>query len=144
MIKKRSYTINKPVPEVFSLLADIERYREWTWTVWKREKLTDGPIGIGTRFRAEDGVGERSVEYNVEIVEFELNRRLAIECSASMPSWNCLFTEFEGGTKVEFEVLIGMMTRRSTSQAQRNGPNAFGAVCMRIWVPHERCEACTA
>ena len=34
--------------------------------------------------------------------------------------------------------------RRSTSQAQRNGPNAFGAVCMRIWVPHERCEACTA
>ena len=41
-------------------------------------------------------------------------------------------------------MLIGMMTRRSTPQVQRNGPNAFGAVCMRIWVPHERCEACTA
>jgi uncharacterized protein YndB with AHSA1/START domain len=45
--------IGRPIDEVFDYLSDPRHELEWNPKVRVMEKLTDGPIGVGTRFRAK-------------------------------------------------------------------------------------------
>jgi len=44
-------TINAPLQKVFALTNDIERAGEWLPAGVKVEKLTEGPLRLGTRYR---------------------------------------------------------------------------------------------
>jgi hypothetical protein len=45
--------INRPVHEVFDVVADERNEPRYNPLIRRAEKLTRGPIGRGTRFRAE-------------------------------------------------------------------------------------------
>jgi hypothetical protein len=45
--------ISRSPEDVFDYLTDITREFEWNRRTRRAEKLTSGPIGIGTRFGAE-------------------------------------------------------------------------------------------
>lgn len=50
----RNSTIVACTPEqAFDYLSDMRNELEWNPTVQSVEKLTDGPVGVGTRFRAK-------------------------------------------------------------------------------------------
>jgi uncharacterized membrane protein len=49
-----SITIFRPAGQVFACWSDVERYPEWAEPVIERRKLTDGPVGVGSRFHAVD------------------------------------------------------------------------------------------
>jgi Polyketide cyclase / dehydrase and lipid transport len=65
----------RPVEEVFNFVADERNV--YDPRIVRAEKLTDGPVGKGTRFRSEMKRAGRITELIVELTAFERPRRLA-------------------------------------------------------------------
>jgi uncharacterized protein YndB with AHSA1/START domain len=97
-------TVRRPIDQVFQGFADLERSGEYSAPVIERTKLTDGPMGVGTRFHALDRWPGRHVEFTVEITKFEPNRLVAASWSDPMPGgWEARFESVEGGARVIFQ-----------------------------------------
>jgi uncharacterized protein YndB with AHSA1/START domain len=77
-------TIDRPVEEVFDAVADERNEPKYNPAMISSEKLTDGPIGRGTRFRAFHSSRRGPVEMDVELTDFERPRRLE---SVTSMSW---------------------------------------------------------
>ena len=94
-----SITIDRPVSEVFAFVSDARNVLEWLPAAGERRKMTDGPIGVGTRFEATDGIGRRRIEHTQEIIEFEKDRLVRTRISEP---WNgdyeIRFEPADGGT----------------------------------------------
>ena len=102
---KESIVINRPIDEVFTQWADVEKYAEWAAPVVERRKLTTGPIGPGTGFHAVDQWPGRKAEFEMEITEFEENRRLGARWFKPMEGrWSSQLTEKSAGTQLDFEI----------------------------------------
>ena len=80
-----SITIDRPVDEVFAFVSDARNVLEWLPGASERRKVTDGPIGVGTRFEATDHIAGRVIEYTQEIISFEQDRQVTTRISAP---WN--------------------------------------------------------
>ena len=83
VISKR-IVIQQPVERVFEYLTDVEKHVEWSGTLSfgleRINKLTEGPLGIGSRFRSVGKLSHRAgVEDNSTVTELEPNERLAWE-----------------------------------------------------------------
>lgn len=83
VISKR-IIIQKPVERVFEYLTDVEKHVEWSGTLSfgleRINKLTDGPLEVGSRFRSVGKLSHRAgVEDNSTVTELEPNERLAWE-----------------------------------------------------------------
>ena len=63
--------IDRPAHEVFAYVADFSTCEEWDATAVQTERLSDHPLGVGSRFHVvcEAPVGSIPLEY--EIVEFQ-------------------------------------------------------------------------
>ena len=107
MILNDSITIDAPVKKVFAVWSDIERYSDWADPVLLREKLTDGPTRIGTRFKCVDRWPGREVTFEMEITEYEDNKRLGASWSKPMKGqWTSSLTPSEGGTRLDFKMEV--------------------------------------
>jgi diacylglycerol O-acyltransferase / wax synthase len=64
-VVENTIVIPRDPEEVFAYVADPQHELEWNRQLAAVEKLTDGPIGVGTRFRMRfrRGVGDSLVEY---------------------------------------------------------------------------------
>ena len=65
-----SATIDRPVEDVASYVADIERMTEWTDMTASR-RLTDGPTRDGTKAYAEVAMGPVKLGWTYEIQEVD-------------------------------------------------------------------------
>ena len=93
--------ISEPIKKVFDYWADLEKANEWAAPVIERKKLTEGPIGVGTKFRAIDQFPGRQIEFIVEITDYKPNRFIAATWSKPMQGgWEVCFQEIEGGTNL--------------------------------------------
>ena len=70
-------TINREPAAVFSYLAEFENVPQWNYAIAKTQKVTDGPVQVGARYRQLRTVPARSEEC-FEVVEYEPDRRLRI------------------------------------------------------------------
>jgi hypothetical protein len=68
--------INRPVDEVFDFVADERNEPRYNPRIRRAEKLSPGPIGRGTRFRAEAVSLGRTVGMTSEYTAYERPRRL--------------------------------------------------------------------
>jgi uncharacterized protein YndB with AHSA1/START domain len=93
--------------EVFHAWSALERSPEYSGTVLERRRLTEGPVGRGTRYRAVDRWPGRTVEFVVEITEYDPPRRIAARWTEPMEGgWEAWFTAAGDGTDVAFRSLI--------------------------------------
>ncbi len=69
--------INRPPEEVFDFIADERNEPLYNPRMRHAEQISDGPIGVGTRFRAESASIGRPVEMIIEVTDYERPRRLA-------------------------------------------------------------------
>jgi uncharacterized protein YndB with AHSA1/START domain len=69
--------IKRPVEEVFDFVADERNEPRYNPQMRRAERISDGPIGVGTRFRAELVNMGRTVEMVIEFTGFDRPRRLA-------------------------------------------------------------------
>lgn len=98
-------TIAAPVERVFAIAADFAGAPEVISGITRVEMLTDGPVGVGTRFRETRRLHGREGTEEMEVTEFEPNERYALGCE----SHGCLYrTVFRfvpagEGTEVDME-----------------------------------------
>jgi uncharacterized protein YndB with AHSA1/START domain len=50
---ENSVEIQRPIEEVFDYLVDLRNELQWNPQCRSMEKITDGPIAVGTKFRAK-------------------------------------------------------------------------------------------
>ena len=72
-----SIVIDRPVEEVFDFVADERHEPQYNAQMGQVEQITDGPIGLGTRFRAEMTGRGRPVEMVIEFTGYDRPRRLS-------------------------------------------------------------------
>ena len=58
-------TINRPVEEVFDFVADERIEPRYNTQMLRAEQISAGPIGLGTRFRAESKAMGRIAERTI-------------------------------------------------------------------------------
>jgi uncharacterized protein YndB with AHSA1/START domain len=99
--------VNRPVKEVFRAWAALERSPEYSAAVLERRRVTQGPVGLGTRYHAVDRWPGRTVEFTVEITDYDPPRRIAATWTEPMEGgWEARFTAVGDGTDVAFRSLI--------------------------------------
>jgi uncharacterized protein YndB with AHSA1/START domain len=69
--------INRPVEEVFDFVADERNEPRYNPRMLRVEKLSPGPAGLGSRFRAEMRTRPRPMEMTTEFTGYERPRQLA-------------------------------------------------------------------
>lgn len=69
--------LDRTVEEVFDIVADQRTELRYNPAVKSVEELTEGPPGVGTRFRAVHGTSRGPVEMVVELTGFDRPHRIA-------------------------------------------------------------------
>lgn len=82
--------IRRPVEDVFDFVADERNEPRFNPRMRRAEQISEGPIGVGSRFRAEMVSMGRTVEMVIEFTGFERPRRLA--SSTHMSSMDIQYT----------------------------------------------------
>jgi uncharacterized protein YndB with AHSA1/START domain len=98
-------TIERPVADVFRVLSTPEITPRWSSNAIEEHTTTPGPPGIGSRRRAKvRRLGGGTLENEIEVTEFEPERRIAVKSIESIvpftSSWT--FTSVGEGTKVDW------------------------------------------
>jgi hypothetical protein len=63
--------IKRQVEQVFDYVADQRNEPVYNPRMLHSEKITDGPVGVGTRFRVTAQSGWREIEMLIEVTEFQ-------------------------------------------------------------------------
>jgi uncharacterized protein YndB with AHSA1/START domain len=95
--------INKRPEQVFAYIADMKRHGEWSPKAFSAEQLTEGPIGVGTRFRSVGWIPRDPKHANeVEVTAYEAPRRFAFTAYDQGQEFRSDFTltPQAGGTQV--------------------------------------------
>jgi hypothetical protein len=72
-------TIHASPEEVASLMFDPEREAEWVDNAGPAEKLTPGPLAVGSEFRHQAGVHGWKVSFVTRVASLEPDRRLEMQ-----------------------------------------------------------------
>jgi hypothetical protein len=112
MIKNEmSIIFHRPVQEVFDFISDFKNGPQWQVGLQGVGRITEDPLGVGTRFTSVRKFMGRKMESGIEFTAFELNKKLAIKSySGSSPfKQTFLFEEIPGGTLINtvFELELG-------------------------------------
>ncbi len=96
--------INRPVEEVFDFVADESNEPRYNPRMLRAEQISQGPIGLGTRFRAELETMGRTMPMIVEFTGYERPWRLgSVTRSSMMETEGALaFESVPGGTRMRW------------------------------------------
>jgi uncharacterized protein YndB with AHSA1/START domain len=94
--------INRPVDEVFDFVADARNEPRYNPRMLRAEKLSPGPIGVGTRFRDEIKSMGGPAEITIEVIGYERPRRLtnSIHMSTMDVRGGLTFDSVPAGTRM--------------------------------------------
>jgi uncharacterized membrane protein len=97
-----SVVINGPIEECFAYLSDLANDLEWRREWIEAEKTTDGPHGVGARYRLTGALLGRRIATVYETIAYEPNRLAAWKAvSGPLPlTFSRAFEAAEGGTRV--------------------------------------------
>lgn len=131
--------IDQPVGEVFDFVADERNEPRYNPRILRVQKLTPGPIGQGTRFRAETTTMGRTAGIAIEYTAYQRPRRLgsSIHMAAADIQGTLTFDPAAAGTRMGWtwdvrlqgwyrllRPIIGWTGRR---QEQATGPASSGS-----------------
>jgi len=119
--------IAAPPQEVWSLISDLERGPEWSLVTLECKLSSEGPPGLGSRYRSLNKFVASRVTTEQEIVEWEPPRRMVSQVTEGGESTFTQLCEPEGeGTVLtminDFSVpgaLPGFVAERLTAQVTR-------------------------
>jgi uncharacterized protein YndB with AHSA1/START domain len=100
---KLTQVINRPVGEVFAAVVDVASFPRWNPTTKSARRLTDGPVGNGTRFELEITGFGKTIQ---ELQDFEPNRsvRLVPHIKVLAGGHRFTFTDVGAETHVDHEL----------------------------------------
>lgn len=97
-----SERIKAPVHKVFHVATDLANAPQWASQIRKIELLTNGPVGVGTRFRETRAMFGKEASEEMEITGFQPNRSYTLGCCNHGCRYTTVlsFDEESGGTRV--------------------------------------------
>jgi hypothetical protein len=97
-----SVLINRPLEACFAYLTDLANDLEWRREWIEAEKTTDGPHGVGARYRMTGALLGRRIATEYETIAYEPTRLAAWKAvSGPLPlSFSRAFEGVEGGTRL--------------------------------------------
>ncbi|MFC0522100.1 SRPBCC family protein [Pontibacillus salicampi] len=100
--------------EVFDFLTSFDNAQTIMPNVVKNEILTEGPMGVGTRFRETREIKGREAASIIEITEFDKPNTFSVRSDVDGLStfYHYTLTDKEGGTEVDFVCNIEAETLR--------------------------------
>lgn len=122
--------IHRPVEEVFDFVVDERTEPTYNVNMLGSEKLTDGPIGAGTRFRAVLRAGRRTLPMDIEYTHVDRPHLIASRTRMSTADFSgtLSFTPDGAGTRLRWDW-----------QARLKGvPRLFAPVLVRVGARQER------
>jgi hypothetical protein len=78
---EESVVINRPVPEVFAFVSDLENDPPWTKSTAVR-RTSQGPIGVGTTFVQEARFLGLRLHLSCVVVGYEADHSMTVEATA--------------------------------------------------------------
>ena len=99
--------LNCPVEQVFAFLMDTTQLMTWQTNLIKIDKLTEGPLRLGSRFKEVRRLGKRESEFQGEITAFEPNKHFETQTMTKPQVTVSYFLEPEnGGTRVKHRFIM--------------------------------------
>lgn len=99
-------TITTPLPldDAFAFVADFANAQHWDPGVASSERLDDGPLGVGSRYRLGIRMRGRVVPMEYRITTFEPSRRVVLQGEGSNVSAvdDIRFEATPAGTRIEY------------------------------------------
>ena len=140
----QSVAVNAPIERVFDCWASLERSPEHQKPTLDRTMLTDGPVGVGTRYSAVDQWPGQKVTFEMEVTSFERPTLIGAGWEDPMNgSWTARFEESNDGTRMDFETnieptgLMGLVSPLMKPWAGRQLSN--GLASFKTWVESGGC-----
>lgn len=97
--------IDRPLQEVFEFVADAENQAQWSAEGARYERISQGPLGVGTTWRYTTRFFGRRVEGIRTITEFEPNSSFGFHATALFDVMGHFhFEPMPTGTKVTIAV----------------------------------------
>lgn len=95
-----------PPARAFDAFTDLHSAPDVVRAIEKLEVLTDGPVGVGTRFRETRRVFKQQATEELEFTVFERPTRYVVEAEScgSAYSTTFRFTPESGGTRVDLDL----------------------------------------
>ena len=96
--------VHAPVDRVFDVFSDLDRAEERITGTVKLEKLTGGPVGVGTRFRETRVMFKREATEEMEFVGFEPGQSYTVACDSCGCHYETTYSfnaDGNGNTQVE-------------------------------------------
>ena len=97
---------------VFEVFADLDKFADRVSGIVRIERLTDGAVGVGTRFRETRMMFKREATEEMEFTAFEAGRSYTLGCESCGCDYATTFTfRPEGnGTLVEVDMQFRPIT----------------------------------
>lgn len=90
-------TIAAPVEKVFDTIADVENFSQAVPDIVRVEFLSEAKAGVGTRFRETRRMRGKEATVELEVTEYEKNRRIRIVSDTHGTVWDSVFTVTDQG-----------------------------------------------
>lgn len=101
-----SVVIKKPVEEVFSYASNMENSPKIMENVVEIEKLTDGPLQVGSRFKETREIRGRKASAVIEFTDYTPNKSYVVKSEANglkVVYYYDFVPADGGGTRVDFK-----------------------------------------
>jgi carbon monoxide dehydrogenase subunit G len=102
---KKSVIINRPIEIVFAYLSNFENESKWMPGVLKNSQITDGPVGVGTRYlEISNFIPFWRPKAIYELTEYVVNTKISFK-SISGPNrftGSCQVERVDGGTRFTY------------------------------------------
>ncbi|MEP5568134.1 MAG: SDR family NAD(P)-dependent oxidoreductase [Halioglobus sp.] len=133
---RETITVKRPIEEAFAYVADFTTTTEWDATALKADKLTDGPIQLGTRFLVTCAmpVGSIDIEYTVDELESPHRFKLSGRSKFFDIEDTVTFTEVSGGTRIDYQAefkfgpVVGSLTGLMQSGLDKMGRESLAGL----------------
>lgn len=99
-----SRTIQASAEEVFDASTDIHSWAEVVPAITQIEPLTEGPVGVGTRFRETRVMWGREATEEMEFLEFERPGRYVLGAESHGCRYRTTFTLTPDGSGTKLEM----------------------------------------
>jgi carbon monoxide dehydrogenase subunit G len=80
---KETLEVARPLDEVFVFVGDFANTKDWDPGVSNARKLTDGPIGVGTRYALDVVFGGRRLPMTYEVTAWDPPNRVVLKGEGS-------------------------------------------------------------
>lgn len=69
--------------QVFAVLADVDRARDWMPAIQKIERLDDKPFGVGSSWRETRVAGKRTMESTIRVIACERGSKVGLHVQSN-------------------------------------------------------------